>query len=103
MAKHLKNKEYYANARAEMLQFIPEDSKTILEVGCGVGKFSTLLTDMGKENTSLQNYTLQASRKFCTRYKQNIIAHDTHNIHAHVRLISCSRPLKKVLHTLLSY
>lgn len=54
MAKHLKNKEYYANARAEMLQFIPEDSKTILEVGCGVGKFSTLLTDMGKETWAIE-------------------------------------------------
>lgn len=49
MANHTKDKTYYANARTEMLQFIPKDAKKVLEVGCGEGKFSSILTEQGRE------------------------------------------------------
>ena len=48
MANHTKDKTYYANARTEMLQFIPKDAKKVLEVGCGEGKFSSILTEQGE-------------------------------------------------------
>ncbi len=54
MAEHLKDKAYYANARTEMLQFIPEKAQKILEVGCGEGKFSTILTEQGKETWAIE-------------------------------------------------
>ncbi len=54
MAEHLKDKSYYANARLEMLQFIPNDAQKILEVGCGEGKFSALLTEQGKETWAIE-------------------------------------------------
>lgn len=65
MAKHLKDKEYYANARAEMLEFIPSTSKTVLELGCGEGRFSSILSDMGKETWAIEpnkNSAEQASK-----------------------------------------
>lgn len=32
--------DYYSNPRPEMLEFIPESAKTILDVGCGQGDFA---------------------------------------------------------------
>lgn len=40
-----KNKEYFALARREMLQFLPNDVKISLEVGCGDGGFLEILKD----------------------------------------------------------
>ena len=54
MADHIKDKSYYANARTEMLQFIPKDAQKILEVGCGEGKFSALLAEQGKETWAIE-------------------------------------------------
>ena len=54
MAEHIKEKAYYANARLEMLQFIPKDAQKILEVGCGEGKFSEILTEQGKETWAIE-------------------------------------------------
>ena len=34
---------YYDNVRKEMLKFLPENSKKILDVGCGNGAFASLL------------------------------------------------------------
>ena len=34
---------YYANARPEMLRFVPETALRILDVGCGAGRFGELL------------------------------------------------------------
>lgn len=36
---------YYQNVRAEMLGFIPADSRTVLEVGCGEGYFGQRLKE----------------------------------------------------------
>lgn len=54
MAEHIKDKAYYANARLEMMQFIPKDAEKILEVGCGEGKFSAILTEQGKETWAIE-------------------------------------------------
>ena len=54
MADYTKDKAYYANARLEMLQFIPNDAQKILEVGCGEGKFSAILTEQGKETWAIE-------------------------------------------------
>ena len=34
---------YYDNVRKEMLKYLPENSKKILDVGCGNGAFASLL------------------------------------------------------------
>lgn len=54
MSEYLKDKAYYANARVEMLQFIPKSAQKILELGCGEGKFSALLSDQGKETWAIE-------------------------------------------------
>lgn len=54
MEAHIKDKSYYANARLEMLQFIPNDATKVLEVGCGEGKFSEVLTKQGKETWAIE-------------------------------------------------
>lgn len=46
----VKRKEYYENARPEMLALIPLNSTKILEIGCGQGKFSEQLV---KKNTEI--------------------------------------------------
>lgn len=38
-----KQQNYYAYARAEMMKFIPQDSKKILDIGCGQGEFGKQL------------------------------------------------------------
>jgi SAM-dependent methyltransferase len=35
-----KEKGYYVNERAEMLDFFPKEAKTVLDVGCGQGTFA---------------------------------------------------------------
>lgn len=46
MLKKVENKsdfEYFANARPEMLPFVPDECKKILECGCGDGAFGELV------------------------------------------------------------
>lgn len=38
-----KTKNYYANARPEMVAFVPDAARTLLEVGCGGADFAALL------------------------------------------------------------
>ncbi|SDG76445.1 class I SAM-dependent methyltransferase [Psychroflexus sediminis] len=40
-----KKGKYYFNKRPEMLEFCPEDAKTILDVGCGQGAFAKQIKD----------------------------------------------------------
>ena len=54
MADHIKDKTYYDNARIEMLKFVPKDAQKILEVGCGEGRFSSILTGQGKETWAIE-------------------------------------------------
>ena len=72
MAEYIKDKAYYSNARVEMLQFIPKNAEKILEVGCGKGKFSAILTEQGKETWAIEPDTESAkiaakslSKVFC--------------------------------------
>ena len=39
---------YYDNVRKEMLKYLPENSKKILDVGCGNGAFASLLKQKNK-------------------------------------------------------
>ena len=41
--------EYYGGERPEMLRFIPGSARTILDIGCGQGKFGAQLIQLGKE------------------------------------------------------
>lgn len=45
---------YYGTHRSEMLEFIPEEAKVILEVGCGEGNFCRQLTTNGREVWGLE-------------------------------------------------
>ncbi len=46
---------YYSAARKEMLVYIPECTRTILEFGCGVGGFSALVKEkLGTENWAVE-------------------------------------------------
>ena len=38
-----KPKEYFTSARPEMLEFIPETAKKILDAGCGAGEFASTI------------------------------------------------------------
>ncbi|NEV94014.1 class I SAM-dependent methyltransferase [Psychroflexus sp. YR1-1] len=40
-----KKGKYYINKRPEMLEFFPEDAKTVLDVGCGEGVFVKQIKD----------------------------------------------------------
>lgn len=46
--KYYKNKPtgYYDNIRTEMLDFLPPNSKKILDVGCGQGSFASVIKEM---------------------------------------------------------
>ncbi|MFY8187686.1 MAG: class I SAM-dependent methyltransferase [Flavobacterium sp.] len=46
--KYYKNKPtgYYNNIRTEMLDFLPPNSKKILDVGCGQGSFASVIKEM---------------------------------------------------------
>jgi len=45
----IKDKEYYANRRPEMISLISKSSKKILEIGCGQGNFSSQLVNKKTE------------------------------------------------------
>lgn len=38
-----KDESYYSNERAELLKFVPENIKAVLDVGCGTGAFGAML------------------------------------------------------------
>lgn len=43
-----KNESYYSNYRYEMLDFLPKEAKTFLELGCSEGKFGKQIKEQGK-------------------------------------------------------
>ncbi|MCF7561766.1 class I SAM-dependent methyltransferase [Sabulilitoribacter multivorans] len=43
-----KPKGYYDNVRLEMLQFLPNDAKRVLDVGCGNGAFAEIIKEKNK-------------------------------------------------------
>ena len=49
-----KTRGYYKNVRPEMLRYIPNSAKTILEIGCGSGNFSRQLERKGVETWGLE-------------------------------------------------
>ncbi|MBS3738661.1 MAG: class I SAM-dependent methyltransferase [Psychroflexus sp.] len=46
-----KEKGYYVNERAEMLDFFPKEAKMVLDVGCGQGTFAQQIKEMYKTET----------------------------------------------------
>lgn len=51
MDYHNKTGKYYKNHRPEMLEFFPQNSKTVLDVGCGTGAFARQIKDEYKTET----------------------------------------------------
>lgn len=43
-----KNESYYSNYRYEMLDFLPKEAYTFLELGCSEGKFGKQIKEQGK-------------------------------------------------------
>lgn len=42
-----KEELYYSQSRSEMLEFIPDGAKTLLDVGCGAGAFCSVAKERG--------------------------------------------------------
>jgi 2-polyprenyl-3-methyl-5-hydroxy-6-metoxy-1,4-benzoquinol methylase len=49
-----KGKQYFSSDRKEMLKFIPQDAKRILDIGCGVGAFAEQLCSVEREIWGLE-------------------------------------------------
>ncbi len=49
MDYNTKDDKYYSNSRPEMLEFLPDDAKTALDVGCADGTFAFQLRGKGVE------------------------------------------------------
>ena len=58
---------YYQNQRKEMLEFIPENAKFILEVGCGEGVFSSMMSREDREiwGIEINPQSAELARKKC--------------------------------------
>lgn len=56
----VKDAGYYKNIRPEMLHYIPNSAKTILEVGCGAGNFSAQLVKEGVETWGIEPFEKSA-------------------------------------------
>lgn len=56
----VKEADYYENVRPEMLGFIPNSAKTILEIGCGSGNFSAQLVKEGVETWGVEPFEQSA-------------------------------------------
>jgi 2-polyprenyl-3-methyl-5-hydroxy-6-metoxy-1,4-benzoquinol methylase len=50
---------YYENTREEMLKYVPKDTKTSLEFGCGFGGFSALL----KDKYNVETWAVEINKK----------------------------------------
>jgi 2-polyprenyl-3-methyl-5-hydroxy-6-metoxy-1,4-benzoquinol methylase len=58
----MKPAEYHAHARPEMLEFVPQGARRILDVGCGEGHFGALLKQRGAEIWGVEPATQAAAR-----------------------------------------
>ncbi len=56
---HNKDKDYYKNLRPEMLSFLPQNSKRILDIGCADGYFSKALKE--KNNAEVWGIELMSN------------------------------------------
>ncbi|MBA7607179.1 hypothetical protein ES703_14337 [subsurface metagenome] len=54
-----KSKHYYESIREDMLKYIPQETKTTLEFGCGFGRFSALL----KETLNTEGWAVEIERE----------------------------------------
>lgn len=63
-----KNNSYFQHNRVEMLKFIPKDSKTILEIGCGNGAFGKIV----KENIECTYWGVEPNIRFENEANSNL-------------------------------
>jgi len=63
------NKEegYYNNTREEMLAFLPQDAKTILDVGCADGSFSKIIKEKNNAEVWGIEYMPEEAKKASTK------------------------------------
>jgi len=63
------NKEvgYYNNTREEMLAFLPQNAKMILDVGCADGSFSRIIKDRNKAEVWGIEYMPEEAKKASTK------------------------------------
>lgn len=69
MKNFKKTNEYYSYARPEMVDFVPKDAKTILDVGCGEGMFALSLSG---ENNDLETWGIEINQKIAEIAKKNL-------------------------------
>lgn len=65
----IKDTGYYKNVRPEMLRYIPNSAKTILEIGCGSGNFSAQLVKEGVETWGVEPFEESAKEAQSKLYK----------------------------------
>lgn len=65
----IKDTGYYKNVRPEMLRYIPNSAKTILEIGCGSGNFSAQLVKEGVETWGVEPFEESAKEAKSKLYK----------------------------------
>lgn len=65
----IKDTGYYKNVRPEMLRYIPNSAKTILEIGCGSGNFSAQLVKEGVETWGVEPFEESAKEAQRKLYK----------------------------------
>ncbi|EKE03679.1 MAG: methyltransferase type 11 [uncultured bacterium] len=78
MWSSVKDKEYYTASRPEIMEFIPDDIKTILEVGCGEGNFGYNLKN--KLNAEVWGIELNPESAKIAKDKLNNVLHGDINL-----------------------
>lgn len=64
-----KTKEYYSYARPEMVDFVPKETKRILDVGCGEGLF---VMSLKKNNNNLETWGVEMNPEIAEIAKTNL-------------------------------
>ncbi len=64
----MKEKTYYNGSRLEILPFVPENIKTILDIGCGLGNFLKLV----KEKTGAETWGVEIANEIAVKAKTNV-------------------------------
>jgi len=69
---------YYEQPRTEMLKYIPQDAKRILDVGCGYGSFGRLLVEKGLEVWGIEKN--ETASNIAKKSLTNIITGDLYSV-----------------------
>jgi methionine biosynthesis protein MetW len=71
---------YYDGPRKDMLKYIPQDTKTSLEIGCGSGEFSSLLKQQFNAETWAIEINEEVARKAATKLDNVVIGDATESL-----------------------